>query len=172
MTKPPNIKNCTGPPCERHWTMSEWGPVSWFIAVKVLSVCIIMSAWIRKDRTTLGFMSVLFLFSSLFMSQCKMMWDDFFFFLVMWHFNAPILTFDLCRCSARGHVARERWCVMCTVRLQRAALFPTTSVLLKTNLWPSTPAGVETALRSGWAKSGRRYRTFNFFFFFFFNIKI
>ncbi|CAG09662.1 unnamed protein product, partial [Tetraodon nigroviridis] len=28
MTKPPNIKNCTGPPCERHWTMSEWGPCS------------------------------------------------------------------------------------------------------------------------------------------------
>ncbi|KAM3611575.1 uncharacterized protein V6R79_020712 [Siganus canaliculatus] len=28
MTKPPNIKNCTGPPCERHWTVSEWGPCS------------------------------------------------------------------------------------------------------------------------------------------------
>ncbi|TWW60810.1 ADAMTS-like protein 2 isoform X1 [Takifugu flavidus] len=28
MAKPPNIKNCTGPPCERHWTMSEWGPCS------------------------------------------------------------------------------------------------------------------------------------------------
>lgn len=26
-TKPPNIKNCTGPPCERQWTVSEWGPV-------------------------------------------------------------------------------------------------------------------------------------------------
>uniref|UniRef100_A0A8C2Z2Q0 ADAMTS like 2 n=1 Tax=Cyclopterus lumpus TaxID=8103 RepID=A0A8C2Z2Q0_CYCLU len=25
-TKPPNVKNCTGPPCERQWTMSEWGP--------------------------------------------------------------------------------------------------------------------------------------------------
>uniref|UniRef100_A0A3Q4HAQ4 ADAMTS-like 2 n=1 Tax=Neolamprologus brichardi TaxID=32507 RepID=A0A3Q4HAQ4_NEOBR len=28
LTKPPNVKNCTGPPCERHWTVSEWGPVS------------------------------------------------------------------------------------------------------------------------------------------------
>ncbi|XP_074526577.1 ADAMTS-like protein 2 [Halichoeres trimaculatus] len=28
MTKPPNMKNCTGPPCERHWTVSEWGPCS------------------------------------------------------------------------------------------------------------------------------------------------
>ncbi|KAI9543809.1 ADAMTS-like protein 2, partial [Dissostichus eleginoides] len=28
MTKPPNIKNCTGPSCERHWTVSEWGPCS------------------------------------------------------------------------------------------------------------------------------------------------
>ncbi|XP_028270542.1 ADAMTS-like protein 2 [Parambassis ranga] len=28
MTKLPNIKNCTGPPCERHWTVSEWGPCS------------------------------------------------------------------------------------------------------------------------------------------------
>ncbi|XP_058491260.1 ADAMTS-like protein 2 [Solea solea] len=28
MTKPPIIKNCTGPPCERHWTVSEWGPCS------------------------------------------------------------------------------------------------------------------------------------------------
>uniref|UniRef100_A0A672J2H0 ADAMTS-like protein 2 n=1 Tax=Salarias fasciatus TaxID=181472 RepID=A0A672J2H0_SALFA len=28
MTKPPNVKNCTGPPCERHWTVSEWGPCS------------------------------------------------------------------------------------------------------------------------------------------------
>ncbi|XP_039906984.1 ADAMTS-like protein 2 [Simochromis diagramma] len=28
LTKPPNIKNCTGPPCERHWTVSEWGPCS------------------------------------------------------------------------------------------------------------------------------------------------
>ncbi|KAM6930688.1 ADAMTS-like protein 2 [Xenentodon cancila] len=27
-TKPPNMKNCTGPPCERHWTVSEWGPCS------------------------------------------------------------------------------------------------------------------------------------------------
>ncbi|XP_055367110.1 ADAMTS-like protein 2 isoform X4 [Betta splendens] len=27
-TKPPNVKNCTGPPCERHWTVSEWGPCS------------------------------------------------------------------------------------------------------------------------------------------------
>lgn len=30
LTKPPNVKNCTGPPCERHWTVSEWGPVSVF----------------------------------------------------------------------------------------------------------------------------------------------
>uniref|UniRef100_A0A3P9Q2G7 ADAMTS like 2 n=1 Tax=Poecilia reticulata TaxID=8081 RepID=A0A3P9Q2G7_POERE len=28
MTQPPNVKNCTGPPCERHWTVSEWGPCS------------------------------------------------------------------------------------------------------------------------------------------------
>ncbi|XP_034027024.1 ADAMTS-like protein 2 isoform X1 [Thalassophryne amazonica] len=28
VTKPPHIKNCTGPPCERHWTVSEWGPCS------------------------------------------------------------------------------------------------------------------------------------------------
>ncbi|XP_037338305.2 ADAMTS-like protein 2 [Pungitius pungitius] len=28
MTKPPNAKNCTGPPCERQWTVSEWGPCS------------------------------------------------------------------------------------------------------------------------------------------------
>ncbi|XP_076007219.1 ADAMTS-like protein 2 [Genypterus blacodes] len=28
MTKPPYAKNCTGPPCERHWTVSEWGPCS------------------------------------------------------------------------------------------------------------------------------------------------
>uniref|UniRef100_I3K8M3 ADAMTS like 2 n=1 Tax=Oreochromis niloticus TaxID=8128 RepID=I3K8M3_ORENI len=28
LTKPPNVKNCTGPPCERHWTVSEWGPCS------------------------------------------------------------------------------------------------------------------------------------------------
>uniref|UniRef100_A0A8D3APW5 PLAC domain-containing protein n=1 Tax=Scophthalmus maximus TaxID=52904 RepID=A0A8D3APW5_SCOMX len=27
-TKPPTAKNCTGPPCERHWTVSEWGPCS------------------------------------------------------------------------------------------------------------------------------------------------
>lgn len=30
MTRPPNAKNCTGPPCERQWTVSEWGPVSVF----------------------------------------------------------------------------------------------------------------------------------------------
>ncbi|KAM3868351.1 ADAMTS-like protein 2 [Diretmus argenteus] len=28
MTKPPHVKNCTGPPCERHWTVSEFGPCS------------------------------------------------------------------------------------------------------------------------------------------------
>lgn len=28
MSKPANTKNCTGPPCERQWTVSEWGPVS------------------------------------------------------------------------------------------------------------------------------------------------
>ncbi|XP_077942510.1 tetratricopeptide repeat domain 16 [Gasterosteus aculeatus] len=28
MTRPPNAKNCTGPPCERQWTVSEWGPCS------------------------------------------------------------------------------------------------------------------------------------------------
>ncbi|XP_051962929.1 ADAMTS-like protein 2 isoform X2 [Xyrauchen texanus] len=27
-TRPPSTKNCTGPPCERQWTMSEWGPCS------------------------------------------------------------------------------------------------------------------------------------------------
>uniref|UniRef100_A0A8C7MGF5 ADAMTS like 2 n=2 Tax=Oncorhynchus kisutch TaxID=8019 RepID=A0A8C7MGF5_ONCKI len=27
-TRPPNIKNCTGSPCERQWTVSEWGPCS------------------------------------------------------------------------------------------------------------------------------------------------
>ncbi|CAB1319550.1 unnamed protein product, partial [Coregonus sp. 'balchen'] len=27
-TSPPNTKNCTGPPCERQWTVSEWGPCS------------------------------------------------------------------------------------------------------------------------------------------------
>lgn len=60
-----------------------------------------------------------------------------------------------CPCSARGHVARERWCVTCTVRPQRAASFPTTSVLLRTNLWPSTRAGEGTALPTGWARTGR-----------------
>ncbi|XP_043914823.1 ADAMTS-like protein 2 isoform X2 [Protopterus annectens] len=25
-TKPPAEKNCTGPPCDRRWTVSEWGP--------------------------------------------------------------------------------------------------------------------------------------------------
>ncbi|KAM6965405.1 ADAMTS-like protein 2 [Aplochiton taeniatus] len=28
VTRPPNLKNCTGPPCERQWTVSEWGPCS------------------------------------------------------------------------------------------------------------------------------------------------
>ncbi|XP_077570542.1 ADAMTS-like protein 2 [Stigmatopora nigra] len=28
MTKPAGVKNCTGPPCKRHWTVSEWGPCS------------------------------------------------------------------------------------------------------------------------------------------------
>ncbi|KAM9546601.1 ADAMTS-like protein 2 [Salvelinus alpinus] len=27
-TRPPNIKNCTGSPCELQWTVSEWGPCS------------------------------------------------------------------------------------------------------------------------------------------------
>uniref|UniRef100_A0A8C9QWM2 ADAMTS like 2 n=1 Tax=Scleropages formosus TaxID=113540 RepID=A0A8C9QWM2_SCLFO len=27
-TRPPSTKNCTGPPCERQWAMSEWGPCS------------------------------------------------------------------------------------------------------------------------------------------------
>lgn len=26
--KPSSEKTCTGPPCDRHWTASEWGPVS------------------------------------------------------------------------------------------------------------------------------------------------
>ncbi len=26
-TRPASTKNCTGPPCERQWTASEWGPV-------------------------------------------------------------------------------------------------------------------------------------------------
>uniref|UniRef100_A0A673MG15 ADAMTS-like 2 n=1 Tax=Sinocyclocheilus rhinocerous TaxID=307959 RepID=A0A673MG15_9TELE len=28
-TRPASTKNCTGPPCERQWTASEWGPVRW-----------------------------------------------------------------------------------------------------------------------------------------------
>ncbi|XP_076853855.1 ADAMTS-like protein 2 [Brachyhypopomus gauderio] len=28
VTRPPYAKNCTGPPCERQWTASEWGPCS------------------------------------------------------------------------------------------------------------------------------------------------
>ncbi|XP_023857240.2 ADAMTS-like protein 2 [Salvelinus sp. IW2-2015] len=28
LTRPLNTKNCTGPPCERQWTVSEWGPCS------------------------------------------------------------------------------------------------------------------------------------------------
>uniref|UniRef100_A0A3Q2ZK89 ADAMTS-like 2 n=1 Tax=Kryptolebias marmoratus TaxID=37003 RepID=A0A3Q2ZK89_KRYMA len=28
ISQPPNVKNCTGPPCERQWTVSEWGPCS------------------------------------------------------------------------------------------------------------------------------------------------
>uniref|UniRef100_A0A673W6A6 ADAMTS like 2 n=1 Tax=Salmo trutta TaxID=8032 RepID=A0A673W6A6_SALTR len=28
LTRPPNINNCTGSPCERQWTVSEWGPCS------------------------------------------------------------------------------------------------------------------------------------------------
>uniref|UniRef100_A0A8C5E1B7 PLAC domain-containing protein n=1 Tax=Gouania willdenowi TaxID=441366 RepID=A0A8C5E1B7_GOUWI len=28
LTKPPSARNCSGPPCERHWTVSEWGPCS------------------------------------------------------------------------------------------------------------------------------------------------
>ncbi|XP_023961800.2 ADAMTS-like protein 2 isoform X2 [Chrysemys picta bellii] len=27
-TKPPAEKNCTGPPCDRQWTVSDWGPCS------------------------------------------------------------------------------------------------------------------------------------------------
>ncbi|XP_042333762.1 ADAMTS-like protein 2 isoform X2 [Sceloporus undulatus] len=27
-TKPPADKNCTGPPCDRQWTVSDWGPCS------------------------------------------------------------------------------------------------------------------------------------------------
>ncbi|XP_053551933.1 ADAMTS-like protein 2 [Bombina bombina] len=27
-TKPPSEKNCTGPPCDRQWTVSDWGPCS------------------------------------------------------------------------------------------------------------------------------------------------
>ncbi|XP_048045296.1 ADAMTS-like protein 2 [Megalobrama amblycephala] len=27
-TRPVSTKNCTGPPCERQWTVSEWGPCS------------------------------------------------------------------------------------------------------------------------------------------------
>lgn len=26
--KPSSEKACTGPPCDRHWTASDWGPVS------------------------------------------------------------------------------------------------------------------------------------------------
>ncbi|KAJ8006063.1 hypothetical protein DPEC_G00124370 [Dallia pectoralis] len=28
LSTPTNTKNCTGPPCERQWTVSEWGPCS------------------------------------------------------------------------------------------------------------------------------------------------
>lgn len=41
MTKPANIKNCTGPPCERHWTVSEWGPVS---AITLFSLLLLFVA--------------------------------------------------------------------------------------------------------------------------------
>ncbi|XP_044124975.1 ADAMTS-like protein 2 [Bufo gargarizans] len=27
-TRPPSEKNCTGPPCDRQWTVSDWGPCS------------------------------------------------------------------------------------------------------------------------------------------------
>ncbi|XP_018601974.1 ADAMTS-like protein 2 [Scleropages formosus] len=27
-SRPPSSRNCTGPPCERHWSVSEWGPCS------------------------------------------------------------------------------------------------------------------------------------------------
>ncbi|XP_055080322.1 ADAMTS-like protein 2 isoform X1 [Periophthalmus magnuspinnatus] len=27
-SRPPSVKNCTGAPCERQWTVSEWGPCS------------------------------------------------------------------------------------------------------------------------------------------------
>uniref|UniRef100_A0A8C6TXT9 ADAMTS-like 2 n=1 Tax=Neogobius melanostomus TaxID=47308 RepID=A0A8C6TXT9_9GOBI len=27
-SRPSTVKNCTGPPCERQWTVSEWGPCS------------------------------------------------------------------------------------------------------------------------------------------------
>ncbi|XP_048835152.1 ADAMTS-like protein 2 [Brienomyrus brachyistius] len=27
-SRPPSSKNCTGPPCERQWSVSEWGPCS------------------------------------------------------------------------------------------------------------------------------------------------
>uniref|UniRef100_W5L4A5 ADAMTS like 2 n=1 Tax=Astyanax mexicanus TaxID=7994 RepID=W5L4A5_ASTMX len=27
-TRPASVKNCTGPPCERQWTVSDWGPCS------------------------------------------------------------------------------------------------------------------------------------------------
>lgn len=26
-TRPVGEKNCTGPPCDRQWTVSDWGPV-------------------------------------------------------------------------------------------------------------------------------------------------
>lgn len=27
-TRPPAEKNCSGSPCDRQWTVSDWGPVS------------------------------------------------------------------------------------------------------------------------------------------------
>lgn len=73
------------------------------------------------------------------------------FFLWVIHFW-PL---TLCCRSARGHAVRGRWCVTCTVRLRRVAWFLRTSAPRRTSRWPSTPVGRETALHTGWARTGR-----------------
>lgn len=54
MTKPPNVKNCTGPPCERQWTVSEWGPVSVFHPPPVLylGTCLIYNIMFSRHESS------------------------------------------------------------------------------------------------------------------------
>lgn len=48
-------KNCTGPPCDRQWTVSDWGPVSpgkgW---VTHLGHAVALGMWQRWDLVGLG----------------------------------------------------------------------------------------------------------------------